>query len=343
MWLTSSSVGRKFIMAVSGCALVLFVTFHCVMNSVAILWPTAYNMVCEFLGANWYALVGTAGLALLIAIHIIYACWLTVQNRRARGKDRYLITSRPKSVEWSSKNMLVLGFVVIAFMGLHLYQFWAKMQLPEVCGMATEYPAAAGTLFLADTFGNIWVSCVYVVAFIALWLHLTHGFWSMFQSIGWDSTRWIPRWKCIGCWWTSIVCLLFVAQVAVFTYNASTDYYKTNPELKAQYAEMIGGTINENFNTAYTTTDLDVLLDEINAELNDKIDDKGTLDLANVQEEEHLFFEKLFEARAQILNITACNDKVDEETQESVEEATPAGEVDITAPEAIETPENSEI
>lgn len=50
MWLTSSSVGRKFVMALTGAALVLFVTFHCVMNSVAILWYTAYNMVCEFWG-----------------------------------------------------------------------------------------------------------------------------------------------------------------------------------------------------------------------------------------------------------------------------------------------------
>ena len=52
MWLTSSSVGRKFIMALTGAALVLFITFHCVMNSVAIFWPSAYNAICEFLGAN---------------------------------------------------------------------------------------------------------------------------------------------------------------------------------------------------------------------------------------------------------------------------------------------------
>ncbi len=57
MWLTSSSIGRKFVMAITGACLVLFVTFHCLMNSVALFWPAAYNVVCEFLGANWYALV----------------------------------------------------------------------------------------------------------------------------------------------------------------------------------------------------------------------------------------------------------------------------------------------
>ena len=86
MWLTSSSIGRKFVMAITGICLVLFVTFHCLMNSVALLWPAAYNVICQFLGANWYALVASAGLAFLFIMHIIYALWLTIQNRRARGE-----------------------------------------------------------------------------------------------------------------------------------------------------------------------------------------------------------------------------------------------------------------
>ena len=88
MWLTCSSIGRKLVMAVTGICLVLFVTFHCLMNGVALFWPSGYNAVCEFLGANWYALVATVGLAALFIFHIIYATWLTVQNRRARGNDR---------------------------------------------------------------------------------------------------------------------------------------------------------------------------------------------------------------------------------------------------------------
>ena len=116
-------------MALTGACLVLFVTFHVLMNSVAIVWPTAYNAICAFLGANWYALVASMGLGLLFIIHIIYALWLTVQNRRARGTDRYAVTSRPPQVEWSSKNMLVLGIVILAFLTVHMIQFWAKMQL----------------------------------------------------------------------------------------------------------------------------------------------------------------------------------------------------------------------
>ncbi|MDE6637264.1 MAG: succinate dehydrogenase/fumarate reductase cytochrome b subunit, partial [Muribaculaceae bacterium] len=76
-------------MALTGACLVLFLTFHCVMNAVCICWPEAYNSICEFLGANWYALIASVGLAVLFILHICYAVWLTLQNRKARGEVRY--------------------------------------------------------------------------------------------------------------------------------------------------------------------------------------------------------------------------------------------------------------
>ena len=246
MWLTSSSVGRKFIMALTGAALVLFITFHCVMNSVAIFWPSAYNVICEFLGANWYALVATMGLAALFVIHIIYAFWLTIQNRKARGADRYAVTARPKGVEWSSQNMLVLGIVVVAFLALHLYHFWAKMQLVEITSHSingwhqyegASVPPTAGTLFIQEVFSQWWVLVTYLIGFAALWLHMTHGFWSMFQSIGWDSTVWIPRLKKISNWWTTIVVGLFAIQAVVFYVQAQDNFYINDKDLEKQYME----------------------------------------------------------------------------------------------------------
>lgn len=247
MWLTCSSVGRKLVMAITGACLVLFVTFHCLMNGVALFWPTGYNAVCEFLGANWYALVATVGLAALFIIHIIYALWLTVQNRKARGNDRYVVTATPKGVEWSSQNMLVLGIVVLAFLVVHLIQFWAKMQwqelrhadldvLPQLQGVPCA--PAMGTLFLQIAFSEVWTPIVYIIGFIALWFHMTHGFWSMFHTIGWDNNKWIGRLKTIGCWWASIVVALFIAQAIVFTVHAHNDYYINNADLQKQYAEF---------------------------------------------------------------------------------------------------------
>lgn len=246
MWLTSSSVGRKFIMALTGAALVLFITFHCVVNSVAIFWPSAYNVICEFLGANWYALVATMGLAALFVIHIIYAFWLTIQNRKARGADRYAVTARPKGVEWSSQNMLVLGIVVVAFLALHLYHFWAKMQLVEITSHSingwhqyegASVPPTAGTLFIQEVFSQWWVLVTYLIGFVALWFHMTHGFWSMFQSIGWDSTVWIPRLKKISNWWTTIVVGLFAIQAVVFYVQAQDNFYINDKDLEKQYME----------------------------------------------------------------------------------------------------------
>jgi len=217
------------------------------MNSVALLWPAAYNVVCEFLGANWYALVASAGLAALFIIHIIYALWLTLQNRRARGNDRYDINGKAPHVEWSSKNMLVLGIVVLAFLAVHMIQFWSKMQLQELIShdidalpLVDEAPAspAMGTLYLQLAFEQWWTPVVYIIGFVALWFHLNHGFWSMFHTIGWDNNIWLNRLKSISCWWTSIVVVLFVAQAILFTVQANNKFFLTDETLQEQYAEF---------------------------------------------------------------------------------------------------------
>ena len=200
-------------MSVTGLFLVLFVTFHALMNAVAIISLEAYDAICEFLGANWYAVLGTLVLAGGFAIHIIYAFWLTLQNRKARGNNRYAVTTKPKDVEWASQNMLVLGIIVCCFLILHLVQFWAKMQLPELMG---EH-IMRGQDYLQATFSQWWVLPVYLIGFAALWFHISHGFWSAFQTLGTANDKWIPRWQCISKWWASIVFILFAVEAIYFT------------------------------------------------------------------------------------------------------------------------------
>ena len=110
MWLINSSIGRKVVMSVTGIALILFLTFHCAMNLVALFSEEGYNMICEFLGANWYAVVATLGLAALAVIHIVYAFILTAQNRKARGDNRYEVATQvnPGIVEWSRLTLLTV-------------------------------------------------------------------------------------------------------------------------------------------------------------------------------------------------------------------------------------------
>lgn len=207
-------------MSVTGLFLILFLTFHAVMNAVAIFSYENYDKICEFLGANWYALVGTALIAAGALIHIVYAFLLSWQNYRARGTDKYAVTSRPKDVEWASKNMLVLGIIVCVFICLHLVHFWAKMQLPEMMGCEP----AQGSMLLACTFhgtcGYITLA-LYVIGFAALWFHMTHGFWSAFQSLGANNKLWLPRLRCISKIWAAVVCGLFIVEAVCFTVKSN--------------------------------------------------------------------------------------------------------------------------
>ncbi|MGM9746750.1 MAG: succinate dehydrogenase/fumarate reductase cytochrome b subunit [Paludibacteraceae bacterium] len=212
MWLFNSSVGRKVVMSVSGACLVLFLLFHGSMNLVAIISEEGYNMICEFLGANWYALVGTLGLAFLAVVHILYAFVLSVQNYRARGRERYAVTDRQESVEWASKNMLVLGFIILGGLVLHLCNFWAKMQLVEILGRAPE----SGVELIKYTFSQWYYVIIYLLWLGALWFHLTHGVWSALHTLGWNNNIWMPRIKCIGNIVSTLVVLMFAAVVVYY-------------------------------------------------------------------------------------------------------------------------------
>ena len=222
MWLIDSSIGRKLVMSVSGLALILFLTFHMAMNAVALFSGEGYNMVCEFLGANWYALVATLGIAALVVVHIVYAFILFVQNRRARGNQRYAVTAKPKGVEWASQNMLVLGIVVIGGLALHLTHFWSKMQLAEIMGLhevivnGVEVAPTNGAALIAINFSNPVIVALYVVWLAAIWFHLTHGFWSALHTIGWNGKNWINRLQCISNVYTTIIVLGFIAVPILF-------------------------------------------------------------------------------------------------------------------------------
>ncbi len=224
MWLTNSSIGKKVLMSVTGFALILFLTFHACMNVVALISGKAYNMICEFLGANWYAVVATAALAVLVLVHFVYAFILSAQNRKARGENRYEVAAKPAKVEWASQNMLVLGIIVILGMVLHLYNFWYNMMLAELIHRpdAAVY-GADGMHWIQQTFaGGCWVSYLYsglyLVWLAALWFHLSHGFWSALQTLGLSGKVWFERIKTIGNVWVALVILAFAAVVIAFTF-----------------------------------------------------------------------------------------------------------------------------
>jgi len=222
MWLINSSIGRKVVMSVTGIALILFLTFHCCMNLVALFSGDAYNMICELLGANWYAVVATMGLAALALIHIVYAFILTAQNRRARGNERYAVTDTPSKVEWASQNMLVLGIIILLGLILHLFNFWYNMMFAELFpSIHYDLAPADGFGKIISTFGNPVYVVLYVIWIVAIWFHLTHGFWSAMQTLGVSGKLWFNRWRVIGFVYVTLLMLGFLVVVLAFAFKCA--------------------------------------------------------------------------------------------------------------------------
>ncbi len=218
MWLTKSSIGRKVIMAITGAALVLFLTFHALMNAVSLISAVAYNTICEFLGANWYAVAATIVLAVLVLLHFVLAFHLVIWNLQARGPQPYAIKGHHDDVEWSSQNMFSLGTIVILGIALHLYNFWNNMMFAELSGVESAL-ATNGIYHIVNTFHGIGelsvMSVVYTLLYLvwlaALWFHLNHGIWSALQTVGLSNKKWFPRLKLFSTIYSTIIILMFAA------------------------------------------------------------------------------------------------------------------------------------
>ena len=216
MFIFNSSIGKKFIQAVSGAFLILFLGLHVTINSFSIIDSFTgkfgaadglFQAGCDFMALPIVTIMVPV-LALGFAVHILYGIWLTIKNIISRGGvKRYEVSSKAASDSWSAKNMCVLGVIIIGFICFHLFHFWAKMQLQMLIGGPEGNPYTLLTL----TFGAWWRLALYLLWFLAIWFHLTHGFWSMFQTVGWDGKTWFKRVKVIGVIVASLVCFMFAA------------------------------------------------------------------------------------------------------------------------------------
>ncbi|MBR4826410.1 MAG: succinate dehydrogenase cytochrome b subunit [Bacteroidales bacterium] len=228
MFIFNSSIGKKFIQAVSGAFLILFLLLHGTINFFSVIdsftgkygiaaadealftkGDGLFKMGCDFMSLPIIDIMVPI-LALGVVVHIGYGVWLTIGNIIARGGyKRYEVASKAAVDSWSAKNMLILGIVILGLLFFHLTHFWAKMQLPEMFGIGNFENNPY--LLLNVTFGNWIVALFYILWFVAVWLHLNHGFWSMFQTIGWDGKTWFKRVKVIGTIVATIIVLLFVS------------------------------------------------------------------------------------------------------------------------------------
>ena len=201
MSIFSSSIGKKLIMSISGIFLVLFLTLHMVLNFTSVFSAEAFQKVCDFMGLPIVSILVPV-LAFGFVFHIIYAFILTASNLKSRGGlKRYEVATKTEADSWASKNMIYLGAIVLLGIAIHLSHFWADMQLQEFTGGEAEDP----NMLLSQTFGNVWITILYLVWFVAIWLHLSHGFWSALQTIGWNNKIWLKRLKVIGVVYVTIL------------------------------------------------------------------------------------------------------------------------------------------
>lgn len=181
--LIKSSIARKVVMALSGLFLVFFLGQHFVINVTSVIAQDTFNSWSHFMGYN--GLVQFLLQPILIAgviVHFVMGIVLELQNNKARA-IKYKKFNGGANSSWVSRNMIITGLVVLAFLGLHLYDFWIhEMDYKYITGNPED-----PTRYLEETihkFEPIWRTLLYVIAFVLLSLHLWHGFASSFQSMG---------------------------------------------------------------------------------------------------------------------------------------------------------------
>ena len=181
--LLSSSVARKFAMALSALFLVFFLLIHVAVNMLSIFSEDLFNMASHFMGTNpLVQFVMQPILMLGVIFHFVMGFVLELKNRKAQGV-KYVKNNGAANSTWMSRNMIYSGLAILGFLLLHFVHFWAH----EMNYKYIESKPANPTRYyeeLVHTFQNPIVVIFYVVAFIFLALHLLHGFQSAFQSMG---------------------------------------------------------------------------------------------------------------------------------------------------------------
>ena len=212
--LLTSTIGRKVLMALSGIFLILFLAVHLAGNLQLLKndGGESFNTYAAFMSSNPLIQVVSKVNFGLILLHVVVAILLTRRNRSARGPVGYQEKSG-KSSAWSSRNMGILGTILLVFIVIHLKDFWAVMHFDE--GMKTV--SIAGTEFrdiysVVDVwFGKGWYVALYVFCMAAVGFHLWHGFASAFQSLGLNHLKYNGIINFVGKAFAVIVPLLFAA------------------------------------------------------------------------------------------------------------------------------------
>ena len=180
-----SSIGRKFLMALSGLFLIVFLTQHFIINITSV-FPDdgkTFNALSHFMGNNLIVqFVLQPVLILGVMVHFSLGIYLEIRNQRSRQVS-YVKHSINNGASWASRNMIISGLVILSFLIMHFYDFW----VPEIMYKYVDHnPLDEHRYFheLQIKFQELFRVVIYCVSFILLALHLLHGFSSSMQSMG---------------------------------------------------------------------------------------------------------------------------------------------------------------
>ncbi|MGV8133775.1 MAG: succinate dehydrogenase cytochrome b subunit [Mangrovibacterium sp.] len=197
------AIGRKFIVSISGIFLMMFICVHLGVNLLLIFDDSGelFNQGANFMATNPFIKIMEPVLALGFLIHIIWSFYVSYKNYKARPV-RYAQSNASYSSSWASRNMLVLGALVLVFLVIHLMNFYYIIKFNYESMLSTEI----GGVAMHDTYmlvsglfkSSILYNVIYILGGVLLGLHLSHGFWSSFHTLGFSNKIWMSRLQFLG-------------------------------------------------------------------------------------------------------------------------------------------------
>jgi succinate dehydrogenase / fumarate reductase, cytochrome b subunit len=201
----NASVGKKFLVSISGLFLIMFLAVHLTVNLFLLAGRESFNLAAHFMATNPAIKIIEPMLAFGFLLHITYSAWLTFANLDTRPQ-KYALVDQSETSSWPSRNMFVLGSLIFIFLVLHLSNFWVKMKFGDM-----SYIDYGGVLvqdaytLVTGKFVIWWYVIIYVAGAVFLGLHLLHGFQSAFQTLGLNNQIWRKRLTVLGTIYSLII------------------------------------------------------------------------------------------------------------------------------------------
>lgn len=210
-----SSIGKKFIMGITGLFLISFLVVHCFINMLIFFndGGETFNKGAEFMGTNWLIRAMEYVLFVGLILHMVQALVLTLENRKARPVQYAKVNGAANS-SWYSRSMGLLGTLILMFLIIHLKHFWVESRFTDhIAHNEFEKLPGQETLFkeMMEVFENPIVVVVYCLAMISLAYHLLHGFQSAFQTLGLNHRKYTPMIKKAGVVFSIVISTLFAS------------------------------------------------------------------------------------------------------------------------------------